>query len=771
MKKFACLFLVLAASGCPNIDTDPGEEDATGDVVEFDPANSIVPFPNNLLLDATTGKVALPRSCGETPASTATREGVINKLDGFGTFEGANSVTFSAEVDMASLEGKIVMYKIAAAGMPVDPGTSMPIPTRAIKGTTTRFDVSCANPTTVQSLTIVPLVPLDGKSTYAVGLLKGISSASGSEFGPSTTWGIVRSAENPVTIENGVIVSDRTPLDPTKPADALQLNGIDLLWRVHSGPLAFLAAKSHARKDVLLAWSFNTQTTTDPLDPAVAGSPASAVGTTPLAPVAGINAVPLVFGMTVGAGNYAACPPQTDESNALCFLKINLGLGAVGIPSPTPAQIYAAGSAVCSAVGCAAVGDILRVNVSSKSYQVESPNPVTGTCMPPGDQLGCPIPGPWSDPVKPAVVKTALIPAFAIVPAVCPVDGCKTVVFQHGLGQSKSNIFAIGPQLAANAGSISIGIDAVAHGERAFKNTVDPARGCAATSTSPANAPQCYSPFLSANLGTTRDNIRQTTLDQLSLIAGLKACGVSGCAGLSVNGASLTYIGQSLGGIIGSTTTAVSSDLKSSVLNVPGVGWADIFENTASLSIRCSLVDNLIDAGILTGAKYVPAAGGNPATGLCTTDAWKAQPGYRQFSLIGRWILDPADPANFTKKLAQKKYLIQQVDGDQVVPNLATKNEAALVGKATPANADCAASQTPAASAAITTDPTSSKYVLYRTLPPGTGCAAGATFDHGSLLRPTPPPVTNPPTPTALAATLGTIQMQIDALTFMLTNR
>ena len=78
----------------------------------------------------------------------------------------------------------------------------------------------------------------------------------------------------------------------------------------------------------------------------------------------------------------------------------------------------------------------------------------------------------------------------------------------------------------------------------------------------------------------------------------------------------------------------------------------------------------------LLGDKWNPIAG----TGLCTTEAWKAQPGYRQFSVIARWVLDPADPANFTRKLATRKFLIQEVVGDQVVPNVATENEGALVG-------------------------------------------------------------------------------------------
>ena len=90
---------LVALSGCPDIKTDAGEgpNDApkTGPVVEFDPSKSIIPFPNNLILDAATGKVNLPAQCGETATALAMRTGVLNKLDGFGTYEVAMRATFT----------------------------------------------------------------------------------------------------------------------------------------------------------------------------------------------------------------------------------------------------------------------------------------------------------------------------------------------------------------------------------------------------------------------------------------------------------------------------------------------------------------------------------------------------------------------------------------------------------------------------------------------------------------------------------------------------
>ena len=734
MKKLACLTLLLAASGCPSVDIDNfDEETRPSPVVEFDPSNRIVPFPNNLLLDPTTGKVNLPAQCNESPTTKALRENVLNQLDGFGLFETALTVTFSSAIDMASLADRIVVYKRATGTTPVDPAMAAPLPIVTQISSTPRFDADCRNPSLIPQLVIIPRVPLEQKSTYVVALLDGIKTESGTSFQPSGTWRLIRGEENPVTVQDGVIVSDRTPLDPANPEDRTRLLGIDLLWKAHAGAVKFLAADLPAdqrkpRDQILLAWEFRTQTSTDPLDPTVAGSPASEVNTLPLQQVA-TRTGPATGGP---AG-------ETGEQ----FLQ----------------RILPAGT--CTAIPCAAVGDVLGGGLLSKSYLSESPNPVPGDCMAPGF-LGCPVRGQWSHPVTPTMVKADVVETLVVTPqAGCPATGCPTVIFAHALGQSKTNVFAIAPQLA-QMGFATVAIDAVAHDSRAIRISNDPARGCdSATRPSPVTAPQCFAPFLSPNLGATRDGIRQTVLDHHGLIAALKACNATPCGGFKPDTAKLYYIGQSLGGILGGMTVATASDIKSAVLNVAAVGWADILENTQELRIRCLLVDGLIDAGILMGEK-LDLTGMTP-TGLCTTDAWKTQIGYRQFSAIGRWVLDPADPANFTRKLAPRRLLLQEVVGDTVVPNVATGNEGMLLGLM-PAVADPAAAVPPAPSGAITTNPMSNKWVRYPTLPADSSTGfPGNTFGHGSLLQ--------PPDASGVAGQLGTVRLQVDALTFLSLNQ
>jgi len=748
-KTLACALVLglLGLAGCPDIKTDSGE--GGGPTVEFDPAASIIPFPNNLVLDPTTGRVKLPLQCNESLAQTVIRTTVINTLDGFGTYESALQVTFSEALDQKTLDGHVLLFQRARGAAANDPATAKPIPVILLPGTTMQSSADCSTSKMVTSLTIIAQGVLEQRSTYTVALTRGIKTAAGADFGPSFTWALVGQANAPVTLDtSGNVTTNHTPLDPRDPAQLAQLQGISQLWGAHKPALDFVEGTGHARGDVLVAWEFTTQSS-DALDPTVAGTPAANIATGPLLgtqSVTGNCVAPNTtncIDRTVAPYNQCT-DAATPAGNVQCFLKIALGQG-----------VYTTGSALCTQVGCAAVKDVLGAKLSSKNYQ-------------PGA-----IPGAWSDPVHPAVVGSNLIDVLLFTPVAASVG---TVVFGHGLGSSKKTAVAIAPQLAAN-GFSTAAIDFVAHDSRAIRTSTDPAKGCADVNNLPPDptlAPQCYAPFLSSDLAGTRDNFRQTVLDLEGLVAALKACGSTNCGALTVDPAHLSYLGISLGGIIGSTTVANVADFKSAVLNVSGVGLVDILENTPSLAIRCSLVDALISVGVITGTPSNPPL---YTMGTCTTDAWKAQPGYQQFAVINRWTLDPADGANFTPKLAGRKFLLQEVVNDQVVPNIATDREGALVGLAAAAMADPALQLAGLApSAAIATNPTANKFVKYTNLAPNAGTGfPGNTFQHASLLLPATTvvsgtPACNPVSGVACDGLLGTARLQADAVTFLVNN-
>ena len=197
------------------------------------------------------------------------------------------------------------------------------------------------------------------------------------------------------------------------------------------------------------------------------------------------------------------------------------------------------------------------------------------------------------------------------------------------------------------------------------------------------------------------------------------------------------------------TAVATKPDIKAAVLNVPGVGWVDILENTQTLAIRCSLVDGLIDAGILTGDKLEP--GRDAHRPLHHATRGRRSRATAQFSAIGRWVLDPADPANFVSALATRaQILIQEVVGDTVVPNIATDRR----GRADRSHGCAGDAGAPAPRTGVDAgDPgadAASKFVTYTTSPPNRRARAssGNTFDarfaaepgvrrrHATLRRP-----------------------------------
>ena len=173
-------------------DGDKNEAGTGGPQVEFDPAAKVIPFPNDRLLDPVTGLVNLPAPCNESATSKALREQVLNKLDGFGTYEVGIQATFTEPVDQASLKDRVVLYKRATvtgtATEPVDPATAKLVPVLLRTATTARASADCGTTAAVSAVQIIPLVPLDQKSVYTVGLLSGIKTATGKDFGPSPTW-------------------------------------------------------------------------------------------------------------------------------------------------------------------------------------------------------------------------------------------------------------------------------------------------------------------------------------------------------------------------------------------------------------------------------------------------------------------------------------------------------------------------------------------------------------------------------------------------------
>src|SRR5262252_10174200 len=147
MKRLFPIPLLLVATGCAaavNADESERGTISSPPIAEFDPANQIIPFPNNLVLNPATGRLAIPPQCGETPGSAAALlRTELNELDGFGTSKVGIITTFSTTVDPNSLAGRVFLFRIAAQGAPL--AAPEPVAFDVAPGMSIQMDATCAS--------------------------------------------------------------------------------------------------------------------------------------------------------------------------------------------------------------------------------------------------------------------------------------------------------------------------------------------------------------------------------------------------------------------------------------------------------------------------------------------------------------------------------------------------------------------------------------------------------------------------------------------------
>ena len=716
-------------------------------VAEFDPGARILPLPNALLKSRVTGRLELPPSCGEEPGSSAASlRASLNQLDGFGTSRASLVATFSEPVAEDSLEGRVFLVRVAERGQPLERFEGL-VPLDALAATSQRFAADCSSSSAVSNLTLRPRVPLRGSSTYAVILANGISASDGRPFAASPTWALVRQSEPPVRFadaEAELPEHNATPFDPGDPAGLASLRGLELLWNGHAPLLAgldpllpqLLPEGTGTRDDLLLAWAFDTQTLGDPLDPSLEGSAAQQLTASVPAPVLG---TPL-------AGEGAPLSVEEFFASAL-----------PGAP--------------CSALGCAAIGAVYAQSPLTAAPTFASASFLQGDdCSALGSRAGA-----FDDPIAPSKVCERQLPGLVFVPlAPAGPSGYATVVFGHGLSRSKEDLLVLAGTLAS-AGIASVAIDWPDHGERAARVSSDALIGCDGAGPGrpcsdrfgPTCAPQCFAPILSADLPTTRDHLRQGVLDHLALEAGLRHCAQPGaCAGLHIDPARLGYLGHSLGALIGGVSTALSTSTGAAALHAGAGDWLQIVVESDSDAVRCSLVDGLIAAGVVTGE---PWSGGTNPMAACLEDGWRSQPRFVEFAAAARWILDPIDPVNYAGPRAAEEsgagpLLLAEIAGDAVIPNSATETLGVALGlTAEPAEPATPTTSTPSAAALAP----GSRWLRYA------GSAAdsetgspGNAYGHGSLLAPAAPAAGM----AAGSGELGTLRLRLDTLGFFATH-
>ncbi|MDE2149447.1 MAG: hypothetical protein KGJ55_06375 [Gammaproteobacteria bacterium] len=630
----ACALLLSACgSGQSNVGKDP--QISFDSLVLFDPVpasatqTAIIPFPfDGLFAGSATPTLNVP---GTPPPLSD-----INQVDGFSTSASmfADAV---GELDYSTVPQHLLIID-TATGKPLVPGTDFTVQNSL--ATATDPTTGQQTPIAVQRSRILVLFkrPLAPSTTYLCALTKGIKNLQGG--------GVIASPEFRIT-------ASATPVDQqTDPElqklDAAQKAQLEALRSqlIHPAVAALTQLANIPADQIVLAWTFTTESTTKTLDalaqnaqPGVIQVADTTLNTQSVLGPASPGAAEIFAGLTT-VPYYLQVPTQADPTAPLS------GFWHADATKPDINAMFL-GKIPCGAFATGAV--------------------VNGvTLKPSASTTGC---FPALDPNFASVQK---IPVLVTVPRAIPEPpgGWPVVIFQHGITQNRTNLFAVADGLAA-AGFVGVAIDLPLHGiadptnpffdNQLFANT--PAAGLITGERTfnldlENNATGAPGPdgvidpsgtyFINLqSLITSRDNNRQAVADLLTLTQTVKNLDLNRDGVPDVNPNRIRFFGHSLGAIVGTAFLGVDSDVGAAVLANPGGGEAKLLDASAAFGPPISA--GLAQAGVLQGSDD-----------------------YETFLRFAQTLVDPADPINYAVA-ARAKHPIDMIEviGDTVVPNAA----------------------------------------------------------------------------------------------------
>lgn len=624
----------------------------------FDPAASVIPFPNNLLLSPTTGRVNLP-----VPTTPGLQQQLVlglNTLDGFSLtapIVSENSDTRGAldmdAIEAASLDGGTTGFaKLTLDGGPLQPRVQVCLNCESSKladgGTGVFFPDGGGIFPAPQQLQFVPRRPLEERTQYAGWVTTDLRDTQGRKVMAAPAFALMRSSapllDNGKSTISGVSDAQAAALEPARLAlkpmfDALSAAGVP-------------------RKNLALAFGFRTQSTVSVVQqlnaipaalPATVALPSSVNNIGPLLPPAVLAAmpnvakvfqaqVPLPFILT-GTGGTLNPPmglPQFRRAPALITIP-------VGTPPANgwPVLIFGHGltsnrtAALAFANTAATIGKAtVAIDVVYHGERTSCAGSTAAT-MASSDDAACA--NPVNQQCDAASGRCVARASFS--PAAC--------------------------QFGTDGVTGDLGCQAQGQGLCLSTNLCE---GGDFLRTATNNPPQIAAwNFLNlTNLFATRDNFRYAPLDFAMLIKVLKVpTGTAGSLAARLAAAdpnavldtsTIDYTGQSLGGFNGAMTSSVNPDLRRVALNVPGSDQVQVLLTAPGFATqRAGFLGNLATLGLRPG-----------------------MPAFDQFMVLARMILDPADPQNaiYTgvnqSMPATRRVYIQYIENDVVIPNPTT---------------------------------------------------------------------------------------------------
>ncbi|HKT32893.1 MAG TPA: alpha/beta fold hydrolase [Gammaproteobacteria bacterium] len=702
MDKRALLIfsaMVVALTACVQGNNSTNATASTAFQARYTPLAGIGPFPNDLYFNgSTTGTLNIPfasTSAAAAPANAALAS--MNHLDGFGTQSVINAY-FTASIDPATLNaGDVFVFKVTAnpQNKAIDPtkGATSLVPGADCTAATTDYTVgvSPAIDSGGTVLNIMPCHPLAGGSTYLVVLTNAIKDTNGDAASASADYALILAADLPALSGGTMGTTGNAQLDQVALFTLPQL--------------AVAAGAGIKPQSIVLTFSFSTQ-------------------------YVGATFAALEANTPAGTGTLA--DTGLKSSNVL-------PAGA----SPGYAEIYA---------GTLKIPYYLSVATSS--------NPVPA------------LTGYWHTASggdttvltpMPAATTNVVIPMLATVPIPnnggnggcaapsAPLSGWPVVIFQHGITQDRENVFAVADSLA-KACIAAVAIDLPLHGVTSTKDPfyrnqlftgtpaaalmtgertfdlpeVTPFFPTASSTIAPSGS---YFINLSSLL-TSRDNLREAVADLISLRKGIPGITAFGTSTDLFDGSQISFVGHSLGAIVGTTYLAVDgSHIAAATLANPGGDITQLLLN--SPSFRPQINAGLQAEGVIPGTQF-----------------------YDDYFRSAQSVIGDGDPANYAAAAAANDpiHMLEVVGGfgndpcnvpDTVVPNSSTNLLASLM------NLTQVHANTTATGTAVH------------------GIVKFTAGTHGSLLSPAPPPNCSQD-----ATLYGgvTLEMQTEMATFMATH-
>jgi dienelactone hydrolase len=633
------LLATAFVSGC---DTSKGTsvQDSivtAGPISDYDLSESVLPFPNDLLLNGTTdGTINIPVA-DETDLSDP--QVALNALDGFSTVA-PMSTGFSEALSASSINGTSVrVYEVVKGFGLAGPVTA--VTTKLVFGVDYVAAISSVDSTN-STLVILPLKPLKPKTSYAVLVTDDLTGTDGKSVAISSSYLLTRGAvslvnSSPATpISNDDILVGSLKADPGATqaeidaayVDAATLDGLRAQV-VNPSEAVLVAADADAivSNDVILHWVFTTLSTTD----VMAATRAQVRAKTASAAVDPVSAMPT----PQGAGNV-----HFGTLDVPYYLLVS---DTSTSPSNDPTALGSCweGAGAGGAGNCAAGPHVTQYNPAPTEKSVET---------------------------IPLIVT---VPVTSTSPSACvkPAGGWPVVIFQHGITRNRGHVLAVSDSLAL-ACLAAVAIDIPMHGvagtetdgtaglripglERHFDLDLvtQDANGDITAAVPDGIIDSSGAHFVNlTNLLNTRDNLRQAVSDLFVLVDAIEEGAVTdGTEPLDTS--RIYYYGYSLGSIAGTVFTAMEPNVRDSVFVFGGTGAVKILDG--SFNFGPALHAGLAANGVVKG----------------TAD-------YESFLGAAQTVVDAGDSVNFsTLSAASRGILFNEIVGgnsspsDLTVPN------------------------------------------------------------------------------------------------------